>query len=408
MRICTRTVLILLLLALSGCNEAEKKKSSSQSDPVLARVEKLSKQHIENSFSLTGLMDSRKSVSIFPRVEGYISKILVAPGQAVHSGDVLVQLDRNKEEAAVAAKESSVQLAEADYAKEVGSLTSLQAERQAKESEVKFQSVEYDRYYWLEKRGVVPVASVDKEQRDLEVVQARLNSMDAQIAAQKEVILKTKRRIDEAKAERQSEKEQLRFYSIQSPFNGVVGNIPVKVGDFVNQQTKLTRVSENHPLEVNLQVPKDAAVSLKMGTALELLNDDSSVLTKSKIFYISPTVDLQSQSVLVKGLCDNKSNQLRPDQSVLVKIVLNSTDGITIPTEAISYLAGQSFVFVVVHDNTGKLIANQRPIEISDIRNNRATISSGLNDSDEIVVSGIQLLADGSVIKLEGASSSVH
>ena len=46
---------------------------------------------------------------------------------------------------------------------------------------------------------MVPVASVDKEQRDLEVVQARLNSMDAQIAAQKEVILKTKRRIDEAK-----------------------------------------------------------------------------------------------------------------------------------------------------------------------------------------------------------------
>jgi multidrug efflux pump subunit AcrA (membrane-fusion protein) len=154
-------------------------------------------------------------------------------------------------------------------------------------------------------------------------------------------------------------------------------------------------------------VPKDSAAFLKPGTAIDLLNEDGSVLAKSKVFYISPTVDIQSQSVLIKGLCENNGNELRPDQSVLAKIVLNASRGITIPTEAITYLAGQSFVFVVVHDKSGKLIASQRPIEIVDIRDNRATVSSGLKSSDEIVVAGIQLLADGTAIKLQGAES-VH
>ena len=135
-----------------------------------------------------------------------------------------MQMDRGKEEAAVAAKESSVLLAEADYAKEVGSLKSMQAERTAKESEVKFQSIEYDRYYWLEKRGVVPVASVDKEQRDLEVTQAHLNSLDAKITAQNDIIVRARRRIDEARAEMRAEKEQLKYYTLRSPFAGIVGN----------------------------------------------------------------------------------------------------------------------------------------------------------------------------------------
>lgn len=399
-------VLIAAVL-LSACHKTEEKSVQTQIPAVSVKTEKLARRHVESSFSLTGVMDSRKSVSILPRVDGYISKIFVKPGQTVTSGQVLMEVDRSKEEATVAGKESSVHLAEADYAKETGSLKSLHAERIAKESEVKFASVEYDRYFWLEKRGVVPAESVDKQQRDLEVVQARLNSLDAQIAAQKDIIVRARRRIDEANAELRAAKEQLKYYSLRAPFSGVVGNVPVKLGDFVNQNTALTQVSESQPLEVNIQVPKDLAGYLHTGIPLELLNSDGSLIATSKVFYVSPTVDLHSQAVLTKGLCENKNNELRPDQTVQVKIVLSSKPGITVPTEAVTFVAGQAFVFVVGHDKSNKLIACQRPITITDIRNNRATVSSGLTDADEIVTSGIQMLADGSSIAQQG-DAGVH
>jgi multidrug efflux pump subunit AcrA (membrane-fusion protein) len=400
-------ILVAAVLVLTSCHKPEEKPAGQAPQAVSVRTEKLSTSHVVSSFSLTGVMDSRKSVSIFPRVDGYIAQIRVKPGQSVTTGQILIEIDPSKEEAAVAAKESSVQLAEADLAKETGSLKSLQADRAAKESQVRFQQIEYDRYYWLEHRGVVPTESVDKEQRDLEVAQARLNSLDAEIAAQKDVITRARRRVDEARAEMRAEKVQLKYYSLKSPFAGVVGDIPVKVGDSVGPHTILTQISESRPLEVNLQVPKDQAGSLHTGVPLEILNEEGNVLTTSKIFYVSPTVDLSSQSVLVKGLCPNLHNEFRPDQTVQVRVLLSSAPGITVPTESISFVAGQAFVFLARRDDTGRLVASQRPIKVSDIRNNRATISSGLKDADEIVVSGIQMLADGTPIQSQGGAS-VH
>jgi multidrug efflux pump subunit AcrA (membrane-fusion protein) len=48
---------------------------------------------------------------------------------------------------------------------------------------------------------------------------------------------------------------QLQYYTIKAPFIGTVGNIPVKVGDFVNTSTQLTRITQNKPLEVYISIP---------------------------------------------------------------------------------------------------------------------------------------------------------
>lgn len=65
------------------------------------------------------------------------------------------------------------------------------------------------------------------------------------------------------------------------------------------------------------------------------------------------------------------SKELRPDQTVQVRITLARETALTVPTESISLVAGKAFIFVAAQDAQGKLVSNQRLIEISSIENKR-------------------------------------
>lgn len=392
-------VSIFLCLAICSCSEKKEETKAPVEHAVKVKLKKLELQNVSSTVTLVGAMDSRSSVDLYPRIDGYVSKIAVNPGDLVKQGQLVIQIDSNKQEAAVAAKRSSVELAKADYSKELGKLGSLEADREARQSMVDFNSIEYQRYYWLEKRGVVATSTVDKEDRDLKVAKSRLASLEAEIAAQKDVIERAKKRIDEANAELRAEQAELTYHVMRAPFNGVVGNLPVKVGDYVTPATQLTKISKTKPLEINVEVPEDKAKMVHKGTALEILDNSGGSVGQSTVFYVAPTVNLQNQSVLIKGEYPNLNNELRPDESIQVRLVLKTEPALSVPTEAVSFVAGQPFVFVSQTSQDGKLIAKQRPIQISAIQDNTATVKSGLESGDQVIVSGIQLLSDNTPIE---------
>ncbi len=390
-----QTVLLVIVMALmQGCNAGVEKKAVAPPKAVPVKLKKIEAHNVAATITLVGRMDSRNSVDLFPRIDGYVAKINITPGMVVKPGQMLIEIDSNKQTAAVAAKMSSVELAKADYAKEVGKLGSLEAEVDARQSGVDYNSLEYQRYYWLEKRGVVPTSSVDKEDRDLKVAKSRLAQLQAEITAQRDVIVRAKKRIDEANAELKAEQAELAYHIMRAPFGGVIGDVPVKIGDYINPQSKLTKVSKTNPLEVNIEVPQEHVKQIRVGTPLEILDNGGKSFGDIVVSYVSPTVNLQNQSVLVKGEYMNGANELRPDQTVQVRITLARESALTVPTEAISFVAGKAFIFVAQQDGAGKLVSNQRPIEISSIEDNQATVKSGLKTGEEVVVSGIQLLGD--------------
>lgn len=388
---------MLAALTLTSCSQEPEKEGRPPAHVTTAKIEPAT---VTTTSTLIGEMDSRKSIDLFPKIDGYVRAIPVSPGQKVRAGQLIIAIDPTKQEATVAAKRSSVELAKADLAKEIGELKSLQADLSAQEAQVQFNDIEYKRYYWLGQRGVVAQATVDSQERDLKVAQAKLKSSQEAIAAQKEVIVRAQRRVDESYAEQKEEEAQLGYFSLKAPFDGTIGNIPVKLGDYVAQSTKLTSVSQVKPLEVNVLVPKDDAAELKQGMTMELLDRDGKVVGTSTIFYISPIVDLANQSVQVKGLYANDGLQFRPDQTLEVRIIISKAAGIMVPTESLTFVAGQPFVFVVEEKN-GKTVASQRVVHISDIRDNKAALKDGVKVGEMLVVSGVQNLADGTPVVVD-------
>ncbi|MCC7527553.1 MAG: efflux RND transporter periplasmic adaptor subunit [Candidatus Melainabacteria bacterium] len=395
---------IAVSILASSCQADKGKEGKPEQAAVLpsvkVKVEVVEPSQVNDKVTFIGRLDSREAVAIMPKVDGNIQRILVKPGDHVKKGQLLVEIDSLKQQAAVATKISDVATAQAEYQKELAGLQSLNADREAQVASVEYDQHEYTRNYWLEQRGVVSESTVDSYNRMYLVAKAKLKEIDANITAQKQVIEKAARAIDAANFSKQEQVEQLAFYKITAPFPGTVADIPAKVGDYVNSSTKLTTVSQLRPLEVEVLVPKLIASSLRQGMPIEILDDNDKSIASCPIFHIDPIVDQDNQSVLVKALFDNAGESYRPDQTVSTKVVMSQRQGISIPTEALSFIAGRAFAYVV-GGQAATPVAEQRALKIASLEGNRAVLNSGIKAGEKVVVSGVQNLREGSPLEIE-------
>ncbi|MBD2020451.1 efflux RND transporter periplasmic adaptor subunit [Leptolyngbya sp. FACHB-36] len=168
-------------------------------------------------------------------------------------------------------------------------------------------------------------------------------------------------------------------------------------GDLVSNTTNLATLTQNDALEVNISLPIEKAPRLGIGTRVELLNQKGQVLGTSRVFFISPKVSNDTQSVLVKARVENNSGKLRADQFIETRVIWKRLPSILVPTTAISRVAEQNFVFVAEQGKDG-LVAKQTPVKLGIIRGNAYQVMQGLKANDRIVTSGLLKIRDGAAI----------
>ena len=91
------------------------------------------------------------------------------------------------------------------------------------------------------------------------------------------------------------------------------------------------------------------------------------VIGKSKIFFVSPRIDNDTQTVLVKALLRNKKGIFKADQSVKVRVIYNQAPGILTPTSGVTHFGDLDFVYVI-NKIGNKFIAKQRPVKLGNIQ----------------------------------------
>ena len=138
----------------------------------------------------------------------------------------------------------------------------------------------------------------------------------------------------------------MKYYSVFAPTDGIVGDIPVHVGDRVTNTTPLTTIDERRGLEVYIAVPSEHAREIKMGAPVDVLDNSGKVLLHTKVYFISPQIDTGTQSVLAKAPADQAADVLRAMQLVRARITWSTHSGVTVPVIAVSRVSGQFFAFV--------------------------------------------------------------
>ena len=349
-RICG-TLVVLALSLFTACGE---KKQTSQGPPpaTLVKVETITAQPITDSSEYVATLKSRDSATISPQVEGSITHIYVHSGDRVEAGAPLVQIDPLKQEATV---------------------RNQQASSAAQEANLKWAQVQYDRAVQLAGAGVISKQELDQSRTNLDAAKAQLSALQASVNEQE---------------------AQLHYYTVRAPMAGIVGDIPVRMGDRVTTSTLLTTVDKPSDLEAYVQVPIERAADLKMGKEVQILDDQGTAMAQGKVRFISPQVDSQTQTVLVKATVPNDHGLLRTSQFAHARVVWGTHEGIEVPVLAVSRITGQFFVYVA-EDNGGKMVAHQKQIKVGAMNGNNYVVLEGLKPGDKLIVSDTQMLADG-------------
>ena len=355
---------------------------------------------VTDSSDYVANLQSRQSVTLQPRVDGYVQEIYVKAGDRVEAGAPIMRIDPAKQQAVVQRSVAAVATSQADLESAKATLAQLRAQKESTLSNVDFSQKEYERFAKLTSEGAIAKQKLDEVSNNLRSARADLGKVDAQIESQQANINSAATRIEESRAGAVQEEVQLDFYMVTAPFAGIVGDIPIKVGDNVNSATQITTVTQNQVLEIQISVPIENAPRLKMGMPVELLDTQDKPIVKGTVAFISPNINAQNQSVLVKANFNNGNNQLKANQFVRARLIWASRSGVLVPTSAISRLGGQDFIFVAeTNPKDGKsLIANQKAIKLGKITGNKQEVLEGLTAKDKIVTSGILQLRNGAAI----------
>jgi RND family efflux transporter MFP subunit len=337
---------------------------------------------------------SRHTTNVQPQVEGVLTRIFVKSGDRVALGAPLMQIDPAKQRA---------------------TLGSQEATRTQKRAALNYAKQQEQRMETLYRGGAASKQQLDEAQSAMAEAQADYDALGAQVKEQE---------------------VQLGYYRVTAPAAGVVGDIPVRAGDRVTTATLLTTIDQNDAMEAYISVPLEHARDLKLGLPVEILSGgqeqgqsqgQAQVAASTRISFISPQVDDQTQQILVKAPVPNGSG-LRSDQFVRARVVWSTHRGPVVPVLAVTRVNGQYFVFTAAPASApgapgapgsgaggGKeappgqgppsgapppaagagLVAHQTPVQLGDLIGNDYVVLSGLQPGQRIVTAGVQKLADG-------------
>ena len=355
-------VLVLALAAGAACGGGSAESAGGPGGgrgampPMPVEMVTLEPKPVEQSGEFVGTVKSRRSTTIQPQAEGFLTRIRVKSGDRVKPGTPMFDIDATTQQAAV---------------------SSLESLRAAREADAGFARQQAARAKNLLSVGAMSQQEYEQAMTLQKTAEAQLKAVEDQIRQQQ---------------------AELAFYRVTAPAVGIVGDIPVRPGDRVTKTTVLTTVDDNTGLEVYISVPVQQAPNLKLGLPVLIVTDAGETISTERISFVAPSVEEETQTVLAKATV-SRPGVMRNDQFVRVRIVYSSTPGLTMPVVAVVRISGQYFAFVAEPGEGGGLVAKQRQITLGPMIGNEYIVLSGLKPGDKLITGGIQKIGDGAPVQ---------
>lgn len=356
----------VVLMGIVSCQGRQPQ--AQQGPPALpVNVTKATLETVNDLSEYLGALEATEQTILRPQIQGRIVSVAVQPGQTVTVGQPMFVLDSEQVEADVAAAQAEV------------------ARQQAQLRDAK---ITFERQKFLADQGVVPLQNLDNARRELQTAQAQLK------AAQENAVAKS---------------VNVQYKTVRAPISGLVGDIRLKLGDFVETGDELTTITVNNQLFINIPVPTTRIPQLRKGQPVKLLDPFSKrILATGAVDFVSPVVQENLQTVLVKVVVPNPDGLIRNGQIVQSEIVWDRKDAVLVPTQAVSPLAGVNFVYVVEPkpNSPGQFQVRQQKVELGSIFNNRYQIRSGLKPGETVATTNLLSLTDKATVQPQNSNAS--
>jgi len=386
------TVILLTGLAASACSKSESAQARGRDDVAKSvKVEAVGEETVTRSVEVVGTLAAVDEVTVSSEADGIVSKILHDLGDRVRSGDVMVELDREKAQYNLEQQRAALARALAQY----GAPDPQHLPPQEKTPDVQKASADlaqakqsFDRANQLFKRTLVPQQTLDDAATALQSKQASYDSslqnaknLQASIAA--------------ADAAMKLADRQLRDTYIRAPFDGYVQHRFVNLGQLVKGSgtpVPVMSVVRIDPLRVTGEIPEKMVPWIAVGQPVESHVDaypDKAIA--GKMSRISPAVNSATRAFPFEALVPNDGALLKPGTFARLSVRTNKADKVlTLPYSALQYRYGVNRVFVVKGD---RLVA--RELKVGERLGDRIEIVSGVDAGEPVAMTDVDKLVDG-------------
>ena len=387
-------LLALVLAAAPACSKTETAQARSRDGaPKPVRVEAVRQESVRRAVDVVGTLTPVDQVTISSEADGRVSNILADLGDRVKAGQVLIQIDNEKQQYTFEQQQAALARALAQYgANDPEHLPEIERTPDAMRanSDLVQATQAFDRAQELFKRNLVSQQALDDAQAALQSKRAIYNS-----ALQTGKNLRAS--IQASEAAMKLAQRQLRDTQIRAPFDGFVEKRLVNLGELVKTQMPVIAIVRLDPLKVTAEIPEKMAPWINSGETVQLQVDAYPGRTfNGKVSRISPAVNTSTRAFPFEALVPNADTALKPGTFARVHITSNKVDSVlTLPYAALQYRYGVNRVFVV---NGDKLA--MRELNVGERVGDRIEILGGVKAGERIAVTDVDTLNDGAAVSV--------
>lgn len=335
-------VLVISTLLLTACKGD--KNTSPTPETVIVTTQAVESVIAAKSISVSGNIEGNKTLRLGFMVAGKINFIAVEEGQNIRSGQLLASLDPE----------------------------SYQIAKDMADANLEQTQDEYD----------------------------RLNQMYERKSISESDYAKVKTALKIAKSQQQLQTKNLRETKLYAPISGVLLKKLTEKGEIIGTGMPLFVISDISSVKVNASVPASELRDIKIGSQASIYISALDTTYKGKVTEIGAAAEATTRSFTIKIDMKNPRLLLRPGMLAEIDIATNNrVTYLVVPTEAILHeLDNSSYVYIA---DTIKQTAIKRKVALGGIAGNQIKIASGLNEGEQVIITGQHKLSSGTAINIK-------
>ncbi|TWT22627.1 MdtA/MuxA family multidrug efflux RND transporter periplasmic adaptor subunit [Luteimonas marina] len=337
--------------------------------PTPVRVAVAAREPLAVQVKALGTVTPLQSVTVRPRVDGELLRVVFEEGQQVQAGQLLAEIDPAP---------FRIQLAQA------------QGQQKQNLAELENARIQLRRYQDLSQGSYVSAQDV-----------ANLQAQVRQLEGRREI---DQAAVDEAKL-------QLQYTRIVAPVGGRVGLRAVDAGNLVSSSDAdgIATIAQTRPISVLFSVPENVlgsvvdAVRRNPGLPVQAWDrEERQVLASGKLSSVDNRIDTETGTLKLRALFDNGDDALFPNQFVNARLQLGNDETLVIPDAAVQFGSQGTYVYVVNDDDT----AGVRPVVLGGSNDGRIAVLEGLEAGTRVVLEGIDRLREGAKVEIVDADAT--
>lgn len=351
---------LMAALVLSGCQ-----KPAPALEPLRAvKVITVGESGSDYDLAFSGEVRARVESSLGFRVGGKLISRPAELGQRVVAGQLLAQLD--PEDYRANAEAAASQLLAARSNRDVA-------------------QADFKRYQDLHAQGFISVAELDRREAALKLAQAQLQQAQAQNTVQG---------------------NQSGYTRLLADGAGVITSVDASAGQVVSAGQPVVRLALDGPRDVVFSVPETKLTALKAGQLIDLQTWDGKHMLQAKVRDVAGSADPVTRTFVVKAALQTSAQVPEPILGATVTVRLKprgenpNAQRIKLPTTALRQEAGATSVWLL---DSSSMTVRAKAVEVSAADGNEVVVTSGLQQGDQVVTSGVHVLTSGQKVSIFGA-----